>query len=155
MLHELGDDRFGLQVIISVVVVALVTHGAVEALYDAVRFRVAPFGFDINQIVRLDDRRDVAIDEFTAMIVHNSRFSVAYGYLKFYFDGVQTASPTFYWNYYDPASPPTPGPVNGSSAMSVMDQRHMALILGTGTDQPMTVHSVSVWQASSADNLTQ
>jgi hypothetical protein len=39
--------------------------------------------------------------------------------------------------------------------MSVMDQRHMALILRTGTDQPMTAHSVSVWQASSADNLTQ
>jgi hypothetical protein len=77
MLHELGNDRFGLQVIISVVVVALVTHGAVEALHDAVRFGVAPFGFDIDQIVFLDDRGDVAIDEFTAMIVHNPRFSVA------------------------------------------------------------------------------
>jgi len=76
------------------------------------------------------------------------------GYLKFYFDGVQTASPTFYWNYYDPSAPPVPPPVNGSTAMSVMDQRHMALILGTGTDQPMTVHSVTVWQASAAHNLT-
>jgi hypothetical protein len=75
------------------------------------------------------------------------------GYLKFYFDGVQTASPTFYWNYYDPASPPPP--VNGSTAMSVMDQRHLALILGTGTDQPMTVQSVSAWQGSSANNLTR
>jgi hypothetical protein len=36
MLHELGDDRFGLQVIIPVVVVAFVAHGAIEALDDAV-----------------------------------------------------------------------------------------------------------------------
>jgi hypothetical protein len=75
------------------------------------------------------------------------------GYLKFYFDGVQTASPTFYWDYYNPSAPPDPVPVNGSTAMSVMDQRHLALILGTGTDQPMTVHSVTVWQASSANNI--
>jgi hypothetical protein len=77
------------------------------------------------------------------------------GYLKFYFDGVQTASPTFYWNYWDAASPPPPLPVNGSTAMSVMDQRHMAMILGTGTNQPMTVYSVQVWQASSGENITQ
>jgi hypothetical protein len=76
------------------------------------------------------------------------------GYLKFYMDGVQT-SQTFYWDYYDLASPPAPTPVNGSTAMSVMDLRHLMLILGTGTDQPMTVQSVSVWQASSANNITQ
>jgi hypothetical protein len=75
------------------------------------------------------------------------------GYLQFFFDGVQTASPTFYWNYWNPDSPPIPVPENGSTAMSIMDQRHMALILGTGTDQPMTVHSVTVWQGASAQNI--
>jgi hypothetical protein len=80
------------------------------------------------------------------------------GYLKFYFDDVQTDSPTFYWNYYDPkdvSNYPAPPPVNGSTAMSGMDWRHMVLILGTGTNQPMTVQSVSVWQASGANNLTE
>jgi len=76
------------------------------------------------------------------------------GYLKFYFDGVQTGE-TFYWNYDDPAHPFAPVPVNNSSAMSGMDQRHMMMILGTGTDQPMTVQSVSVWQVSDANNLTE
>jgi len=80
------------------------------------------------------------------------------GYLKFYFDDVQTDSPTFYWNYYDPndvSTYPAAPPLNGSTAMSGMDWRHMLLIMGTGTDQPMTVQSVSVWQASSANNLTE
>jgi hypothetical protein len=78
------------------------------------------------------------------------------GYLKFYFDDVQTDSPTFYWNYYDPNDPttyPPPPPVNGSTAMSGMDWRHMLLILGTGTSQPMVVQSVSVWQTSNRTNL--
>jgi hypothetical protein len=78
------------------------------------------------------------------------------GYLKFYFDGVQTASPTFYWNYWDPANPNVPAPSSANhSAMSIIDQRHMALILGTGTEQPMTVYAVSVWQASTANNIAQ
>jgi hypothetical protein len=80
------------------------------------------------------------------------------GYLKFYFDDVQTDSPTFYWNYYDPndiSTYPAAPPLNGSTAMSGMDWRHMLLILGTGTTQPMTVQSVSVWQASGANNLTE
>jgi hypothetical protein len=76
------------------------------------------------------------------------------GYLKFYFDDVQTGE-TFYWNYDNPANPFPPPPVNNSTAMSGMDQRHMFLILGTGTSQPMTVQSVSVWQASAANNLTE
>jgi hypothetical protein len=76
------------------------------------------------------------------------------GYLKFYLNGVQTGQ-TFVWNYNDPANPFPPPPVNNQTAMSGMDQRHLALILGTGTDQPMTVYSVSVWQASSALVLKQ
>lgn len=79
------------------------------------------------------------------------------GYLQFYFDDVQVGA-TFYWNYYDPASPatyPPLPPANGSSAMSGMDWRHMTLILGTGTAQPMTVYAVAVWQATNADNLYQ
>jgi hypothetical protein len=88
------------------------------------------------------------------------------GYLQFFFDGVQTASPTYYWKYNDPANPFPPVPVNGvgpppnnstagtpGTAMSGMDTHHMILILGTGTDQPMTVQSVKVWQASAANNL--
>jgi hypothetical protein len=73
------------------------------------------------------------------------------GYLKFYFDDVEVGPP-FVWNKCPTVMPPPP--VNGSTAMCGMDQRHMMLILGTGTDQPMTVQSVSVWQISAANNLS-
>lgn len=76
------------------------------------------------------------------------------GYLKFFFDGVQVGS-TFYWNWNNPANPFAPPPVNNSTAMAGMDQRHLFMILGTGTTQPMTVQSVSVWQATAANNLTE
>jgi hypothetical protein len=79
------------------------------------------------------------------------------GYLKFYFDGAQVGA-TFYWNYHDPTQPaayPPPPPVNGDTAMSGMDWRHLFLMLGTGTTQPTTVQSVQVWQGSSANNLSE
>jgi hypothetical protein len=76
------------------------------------------------------------------------------GYLKFYFDGTQVGQ-TFYWNYNNPANPYPPPPLNNATAMSGMDQRHLFMMLGTGTSQPMTVQSVSVWQASAANNLSE
>ncbi len=48
MLHELGDDRLSLQVIVSVVVVGFISYGAIESLDDTVRFRVPRFGLDID-----------------------------------------------------------------------------------------------------------
>jgi hypothetical protein len=81
--------------------------------------------------------------------------TITQGYLKFYFDRVQVGT-AFTWNYYDPtvtSTYPAFPPVNGSSAMSGMDWRHMVLILGTGTAQPMTVYGVSVWQRTDAQNL--
>jgi hypothetical protein len=76
------------------------------------------------------------------------------GYAKMFLDSVQVG-PTVFWNQYDPASPSPPPPANGSTAISVLDTRHLALIFDTGTPNPMTVYAVSVWQATGADNLTQ
>src|SRR5271156_2899819 len=77
MLHERGDDPFGLQIIITVIVVALVAYRAVEALDDAVRLRMSGPRFDIDEVMRFDHRGDVTIDELTAMIVYNARFDSA------------------------------------------------------------------------------
>jgi len=65
-MHELGDDRLGLQVIISVIVVAFVADRAVEALHDAVRLRVPRSGLDVDEVVGLDDGGDIAIHELVA-----------------------------------------------------------------------------------------
>lgn len=76
------------------------------------------------------------------------------GYAEMFLDDVQVG-PTVHWDQYHPASPSPPPPVNGSTAVSILDTRHLAMIFDTGTHNPMTVYAVSVWQASSADNITQ
>ena len=72
------------------------------------------------------------------------------GYAKWFFDGVQVGK-TLTWDAYRPSAPPPP--VVGSSAFSVIDARHLTLILGTGSN-PVTIHAVSVWQRSAAQNVT-
>ena len=74
MLNEGGDDRFGLRMIITVIVVALIACPAVEAFNDAIRLRVSGPRFDIDRVIRLNHRGGVAIDELTAMIMYNARF---------------------------------------------------------------------------------
>jgi hypothetical protein len=75
------------------------------------------------------------------------------GYLKFFFNDVQVGE-TAYWDKYDPAIPPKP--VDGVTTASIMDVRHWALLAGdSNKNTPMKLISVKVWQASSADNITQ
>jgi hypothetical protein len=76
------------------------------------------------------------------------------GYAQMYLDRVQVG-PTVYWDQYDPAAALPPPPVNGSTTVSVLDTRHLALIFNTDPHNPMTVYAVSVWQASAANNFTQ
>jgi Ca2+-binding RTX toxin-like protein len=76
--------------------------------------------------------------------------STTQGYAKWYFDNVQVGS-TVTWNQYNPATPPDPR--EGSSAYSVLDARHLYLILGTGPSNPMTVYNVKVWQKSTANDI--
>jgi hypothetical protein len=70
------------------------------------------------------------------------------GYLQWYFDGapvgaqVSWSKLTVLW-----ATPPSP------FSFGIADLQHLVLILGTGSQYPMTVSSVSVWQSSGAGNL--
>lgn len=74
------------------------------------------------------------------------------GYAQMYLDDAPAGDPV-YWNKYDPKAPPAP--IIGTTAASVLDARHLALILDTGTHNPMTVRSVAVWQKSADNNLTE
>jgi hypothetical protein len=84
--------------------------------------------------------------------------SSSQGYAKWFFDDVQIGN-TITWNMYDPTLGPAPIDLGrgGSSAYSILDVRHLGLILGNanGDAPPVTVHSVSVWQASTANNITR
>ena len=74
------------------------------------------------------------------------------GYTQTFMDDVQVGAPV-YWKLYDPQAPPPPQP--GTTAFSVLDSRHLVLLIETGPKNPMTIETVSVWQASGNGNLTQ
>jgi hypothetical protein len=81
--------------------------------------------------------------------------SVLQGHAKWFFDDVQMGN-TISWNKYD--STLAPPPVDGTSAYSILDQRHLALIIGNatatgGTPGPVTVYKTAVWQNTAANNL--
>ncbi|WP_428535375.1 hypothetical protein [Rhodopila sp.] len=69
------------------------------------------------------------------------------GYVKWYFNGQQVGN-TIYWNQFNPNEPASANPY------SVMDSRHMALLLGAGSSTPNTVYNVQVWQASAAHDIS-
>jgi hypothetical protein len=77
------------------------------------------------------------------------------GYAKWYFNDAEVGN-TITWSQYDASSPPPPSETDGT-AYSVLDTRHLALILGgpgvNDAGVESTVESVSVWQASGANNV--
>jgi hypothetical protein len=70
------------------------------------------------------------------------------GYAEHYFDGRRVGRRIAWRPYNNQAPPPRP-----PWMFSVIDRNHLVLILGTGVNQPMTVQSVEVWQASGARNM--
>src|SRR6185437_1915820 len=57
------------------------------------------------------------------------------------------------WDLYDPTN--SPPPVKGSSAYSIVDIRHMVCVLNTSlVCAPMLIYSMSVYQATAANNIT-
>lgn len=74
--------------------------------------------------------------------------STTQGFWKIYFDDV-LISTSVGWDLYNPALAPPPA---GTNIGSVLDTRHLLLIMGTSPTNPMTVNSVKIWQASNATN---
>ena len=74
------------------------------------------------------------------------------GSVTTYVDGVQVGAPNTWTQFANQAPPPTS---RTSWTYGIIDQRHMAIILGTGTGQHLTIKSVKVWQASGAHNLVR
>ena len=71
------------------------------------------------------------------------------GSITWYFNDVATVTQSY--NQYSAMLQPPP--VLNTSAFSVLDTRHIAVSFATSTTYPMTVSSLNVWQASSANNL--
>lgn len=76
------------------------------------------------------------------------------GSMTWYFDDVQIGN-SVVWNQYNPTANPPP-PVEASSAFAVLDGRHIAMIVGNGdASNLVTLHAISVWQKSAANNISR
>jgi len=74
------------------------------------------------------------------------------GYAHYYFDG-QPTTDRLTWAFYDPQHSPPPPAAAAPWKFGINDCQHMALVLGTGPKQPMSIDYVAVWQASAKPNL--
>lgn len=77
-------------------------------------------------------------------------FLIVPGSARWYFNGVQVG-PVANWTPYNATL--LPPPVLGGSAFSRAELFHYSPIINTSDLCPLTVHSMSVWQATVANNL--
>jgi hypothetical protein len=73
------------------------------------------------------------------------------GYAQYYFDNEPTSDIVTWAPYTGEAPPPGLAPWT----FGILDSQHLALLLGNGPNEPMTIRSVNVWQASAAANIKQ
>jgi hypothetical protein len=71
------------------------------------------------------------------------------GYAEFYFDRSPVGKKIVWAKFANQDGEPEGQPWK----FGVLDNQHLALILGTGVGRPMTVASVNVWQASDGQNV--
>jgi hypothetical protein len=71
------------------------------------------------------------------------------GYLEWFFDGTSVGKSTTWPKLVDPPEMSSPG----KFAFGIADLQHLVLILGTGSDCPMTIRSLSVWQKTADNNM--
>src|SRR6185437_2349207 len=75
-MHEPADDRLGLQIVLAVILVALGSHGAVEAFNDAIGFRMPRLGPDVDQ-AQYSVNRAFPEARHTRIHHHPGEFSIA------------------------------------------------------------------------------
>jgi hypothetical protein len=71
------------------------------------------------------------------------------GYINYYFNGQSVASKM----YQQLTASDVPKPDGQPWAFGIIDQDHLAILLGSNNTYPVTVFSVQVWQANASANL--
>jgi hypothetical protein len=77
--------------------------------------------------------------------------TITNGRAQYFFDDKLT-SDVISWKQYSGQQPP---PGKAPWTFGIIDQQHLVLFLQTGSQEPMAILSVNVWQNSAADNLTR
>lgn len=70
------------------------------------------------------------------------------GTLQYYFDRIPLNDKVDWVKFEN--QPPPPGEANWT--FGIIDEQHLALVLSSGIDQPLTVQNVSVWQNNRCNN---
>jgi hypothetical protein len=76
--------------------------------------------------------------------------SLANGTITFYFDDIPMNNPVSYSQFTSQSPPPTS---STPWTFGIIDQQHLTPLLDAGTNTPINVRSVHIWQNSSACNL--
>jgi hypothetical protein len=71
------------------------------------------------------------------------------GYMQAYFNGTAVGNRVEWVEY---SATETLPPTLGTTAFNIFDVRQLAILFGAGINTPMTVYSLTVWQASAAKN---
>jgi hypothetical protein len=69
------------------------------------------------------------------------------GYMQAYFNGTAVGNRVEWVEY---SATETLPPTLGTTAFNIFDVRQLGILFGTGINTPMTVSSLTVWQASAA-----
>jgi hypothetical protein len=75
--------------------------------------------------------------------------ATADGYVQWYFDGSAVGQPVTWAQFTKQSPAATPA----NQDFGIVDSQHLVVILGTGTQYPMTVNALSVWQNSANNNI--
>jgi hypothetical protein len=75
--------------------------------------------------------------------------ATADGYIQWYFDRTAVGQPVTWAQFTNQTPPTTPADTD----FGIVDLQHLVVILGTGTQYPMTVSAISVWQKSADDDI--
>jgi hypothetical protein len=71
------------------------------------------------------------------------------GYMQAYFNGTAVGNRVEWVEY---SATETLPPTLGTTAFNIFDVRQLAILFGAGINTPMTVYSLTIWQASAAKN---
>ena len=88
VVDESRNHPLRLQIVVSVVIVAVLAHCSVKSLDDSVRFWMPRPRTDVEQIVCFDDGTQLAVTELAAVVVDDARLgSFALAQCRLQLDG--------------------------------------------------------------------
>jgi hypothetical protein len=131
-----------------------VYNGSIHDFYGVVDQTCAPSAYcEIQNPYPTKIKQVPANTDFSAYHTYGLLWlpatAIADGYVQWYFDGESVGQPIT-WAQFTNESP---GSTPADQDFGIVDLQHLVVILGTGTQYPMTISALSVWQNSADGNV--